>query len=146
LAGAVSLPSADAQRSRRPNVVQLSYGETAEGPDRRLEAFSRHTTAVRFTAVYRGRRANAPGRYHSEITDTDLHGGASHPWVPDRDRGGSRVIGFVHRSLETRGVAKVRVHARNGDRVDLVRVRIDLSSKDCIQDPPLYPVDCEIHV
>jgi hypothetical protein len=103
------------------------------------------TAELRFGTFYNGHRAGAPGKYRPHITDTDLHGRrAKHPWVPDRDRGGRRLIRLVHRSLRHRGRAKVRVHARGGGLVDFVPVRIDLS--ECTSDPPLFPVSCEIKV
>jgi hypothetical protein len=149
VAGAASYPApSGGQRSHSPpRVIQLSYGETPgqSGPDRVLEAFARHTDSLRFGTFYNGHRASAPGKYRPDITDTDLHGRrAKHPWVPDRDRGGRRLVRLVHRSLRHRGRAKIRIHARSGDLVDFVRVRINLSK--CTSDPPLYPVSCEIHV
>ena len=129
----------------RPEVIQLSYFESSgdQGPDRGLEAFARHTDALRFATGYRGRRAGAPGRYRSDITDTDIHGReAKHPWMPDRKQGGRKVVRLVHQSLHERGFATVRLRARKGDESDHIRMRIDLS--DCASDPPLYPVDCEI--
>jgi hypothetical protein len=131
----------------RPEVIQLSYFESSgdQGPDRRLEAFARHTHAMRFATTYGGRRASAPGRYRSDITDTDIRGReAKHPWTPDRKEGGGKVIRLVHRSLHDRGFATVRLRARNAGESNRVRVRIDRS--DCASDPPLYPVDCEIRV
>jgi hypothetical protein len=131
----------------RPEVIQLSYFESSgdQGPDRGLEAFARHTHATRFATSYRSRRASAPGRYRSDITDTDIHGReAKHPWMPDRRQRGGKVIRLVHRSLHDRGFAMVRLRARKGGESNRVRVRIDLS--DCASDPPLYPVDCEIRV
>jgi hypothetical protein len=124
-------------------VIQLNYQESsADGPDHRLMAFSRHTGSLKFATFYQGHGASAPGKYRPEITDTDIHGeGARHPWVPIRDQGGRRVIRLVHRSLSHRGIARVKVRA-TGDGRDVVRVRIDLA--DCTLDPPLYPVDCEV--
>jgi len=149
LAGAVvPPPPAGAQRSERPpKLIQLSYDESSGdiGPDRQLAAFARRTNSLRFATSYNEHRASAPGKYRPNITDTDIHGEeASHPWIPDRDHGGRRVVRLVHRSLFHRGFAKVSVHARSDDLVDAVRVRIDRS--DCASDPPLYPVSCEVRV
>jgi len=149
LAGAAVYPAPSGAQlaDAPPRVIQLSYGETPGqfGPDRVLEAFSRHTDGLRFSISYKGHRAGAPGNYRPDITDTDIHGRrAKHPWVPDRDRGGRRVVRLAHRSLRHRGRAKVKVHARSGVLVDVVRVRIDLSR--CTSDPPLYPISCEIRV
>jgi hypothetical protein len=130
-----------------PKVIQLSYFESSgdQGADRGLEAFARHTHAVRFATSFDGHRANAPGRYRSSITDTDIKGrNAKHPWSPNRKQGGKEVIRLVHKSLHQRGFANVRLRARKTGNVDKVRVRIDRS--ECHSDPPLYPVDCEVKV
>jgi hypothetical protein len=130
-----------------PEVIQLSYFESSgdQGADRGLEAFARHTHAVRFATSFRGKTARAPGRYRDSITDTDIKGKqAQHPWTPNRKEGGGKVIRLVHRSLHGRGFAKVRVRARKNGAAVGVRVRIDLSK--CASDPPLYPVDCEVRL
>jgi hypothetical protein len=130
-----------------PEVIQLSYFESSgdQGADRGLEAFARHTHAVRFATTFQGRTARAAGRYRDSITDTDIKGKqAKHPWTPNRKEGGGRVIRLVHKSLHTRGFAKVRLRARKSGEAVGVRVRIDLSK--CASDPPLYPVDCEVRV
>jgi hypothetical protein len=131
----------------QPEVIQLSYSESSGdvGPNRRLEAFARHTDSLKFAVHYNGHRARVPGTYRSDITDTDIHGhGAKHPWVPDREHGGNRLIRLVHRSLDRRGFARVQVHAEGSQAEELAVVRIDLSR--CTTDPPLYPVDCEVRV
>jgi hypothetical protein len=136
---------AEQRAQASPNVIQVSYSETdgEPGPDRQLMAFSRHTTSLKFATSFHGTRVAAPGRYVDSITDTDLHGRqARHPWIPDRKHGGRGVMRLIGRSLDRRGFANVRVRAKNGDLLDSVRVRIDLS--ECSSDPPLYPVDCEI--
>jgi hypothetical protein len=145
LLGAVA-SSAGAPR-HEPKVIQLSYSESSGdvGPNRRLEAFARHTDSLKFATHYNGHRARVPGAYRSDITDTDIHGhGAKHPWVPDRKHGGNRIIRLVHKSLDRRGFARVKVHAEGSRAEDVVVVRIDLSR--CTSDPPLYPVDCEVRV
>ena len=131
-------------RQPSPKVIQLSYSEASgeSGPDHQLEAFARDTESLKFATAYRGTRATAPGRYVDTITDTDLHGKARHPWIPDRNQGGRRVMSLVRRSLDRRGTSTVRIRAKNGDLLDSVRFRIDLSK--CSSEPPLYPVDCEI--
>jgi hypothetical protein len=128
-----------------PDVIQLSYFESSgdTGANRGLEAFARHTHAVRFATSLHGHEATAPGRYRPSITDTDIKGhNAKHPWSPNRKEGGKEVIRLVHKSLHERGFANVRLRARKSGDVDRVRVRIDLS--ECHSDPPLYPVDCEV--
>ena len=130
-----------------PDVIQLSYFESSgdQGANRGLEAFARHTHAMRFATSFHGRSAHAPGKYRSNITDTDIKGSeAKHPWSPDRKHGGREVIGLVHKSLHERGFATVRLRARKSGEVDSERVRIELAK--CASDPPLYPVDCEVRV
>jgi hypothetical protein len=149
LFAAVALAVATAAGAERgdgsPKVIQLSYFESSgdQGADRGLEAFARHTHAIRFATSFHGHEANAPGRYRSNITDTDIKGhNAKHPWSPNRKAGGKEVIRLVHRSLHERGFANVRLRARKRGEVDKVRAQIDRSR--CHSDPPLYPVDCEV--
>jgi hypothetical protein len=129
-----------------PKVIQLSYAESDDGssPSRALYAFVRHSTdSVRFVTRYHARTATAGARYKPQITDTDIRGKkARHPWTLIRRDGGKRVLSFIHKSLERRGVANVRTRARRDGLLDDVRVRIVLS--ECAQDPPLYPVSCEV--
>jgi|SRR5215208_5103466 len=143
-----ALGSTSASRGKgKPKVIQLSYSESSgdQGADRRLLAFARHTHGLHFATTYEGEKAKAPGKYRSNVTDTDIHGRkARHPWEPDRKKGGSDVVRLVHESLHQRGFAEVRLRARKSGEVDKERVRIDLSR--CSQDPPLYPVDCEVKV
>ena len=143
-----SQSSAGASRGKgSPNIIQLSYSESSgdQGADRRLLAFARHTHGMHFATTYKGEKARAPGKYRSSITDTDIHGRkARHPWEPDRKKGGGDVVRLVHESLHQRGFAEVRLRARKSGEVDKARMRIDLSR--CSQDPPLYPVDCEVKV
>jgi hypothetical protein len=146
--GIVSAPLAGANRGKgSPDIIQLSYSESSgdQGADRRLEAFARHTHGMHFATTYKGQRASAPGKYDSNVTDTDLHGRkAKHPWEPDRKKGGGDVVRLLHKSLHERGFANVKLRARKSGEVDKARVRIDLDR--CSQDPPLYPVDCEVKV
>jgi hypothetical protein len=124
----------------------VSYDESNDGssPRRALYAFVRYPTdTVTFATRYHGHSARGRTRYRSDITDTDIHGErASHPWALIRRGGGRRVFRLVHRSLRQRGFANVRARARRGALVDAGRVRIVLSR--CAQDPPLYPVSCEV--
>jgi hypothetical protein len=135
-----------ARASHPPKVIQLSYEESDDGssPHRALHAFVRYSTdAVNFATRYHGRRATAKARYRPNVTDTDIHGErARHPWALMRERGGRRVLRLIHKSLEHRGIAKVRTRARRDGFLDDVRTRIVLSK--CAQDPPLYPVSCEV--
>jgi hypothetical protein len=132
--------------SRPPKVIQVSYDESNDGssPRRALYAFVRHPTdSVRFATRYHGRRATGDARYRSNITDTDIRGQrAKHPWALIREGGGGRVLRFIHRSLGQEGIANVRVRARRDGALDDVRVRIVRSQ--CAQDPPLYPLTCEV--
>ena len=138
--------AAGGQNARPPKVIQLSYDESDDGssPSRSLYAFVRHPTdSVRFVTRYHGRTATAETRYKPQITDTDIRGRkARHPWALIRKGGGKRVLSFIHKSLERRGVAKVRTRARRDGLLDDVRARIVLA--ECAQDPPLYPVSCEV--
>lgn len=129
-----------------PELIQLSYFESrGEGPNRGLEAYARHTHALRFATSFQGRTARAPGRHIESITDTDIRGHqAKHPWMPNRKDGGRKVYRLVHRSLHRRGFAMVRLRARKTGEIVSPPVRIDLSA--CASDPPLYPVDCEIRL
>src|SRR4051812_43835520 len=106
-AGAAVTASAD-RANHRPEVIQLSYGESSDqGADRRLEAFARHTHGMHFATTYKGEKASAPGKYNSHVTDTDIHGRkARHPWEPDREKGGGDVVRLVHEALHQRGVAE----------------------------------------
>jgi hypothetical protein len=132
--------------SHPPKVIQLSYEESNDGssPRRALDAFVRYSTdSVNFATRYHGRTATAKTRYRPNITDTDIRGEmARHPWALVRKGGGSRVLRLIHEALGQRGVAKVRTRARRDGLLDDVRTRIVLS--ECAQDPPLYPVSCEV--
>lgn len=128
-----------------PRVIQLSYSRSDDGstPHTVLQAFARRTKALRFSTAFHGRRASAPARFNSHVTDTDLHGQASHPWELEHGGPGGRVYELVRRSLAERRSAAVRVRARRGDRVDRVKLKIRVSK--CAKDPPFYPLDCTIH-
>jgi hypothetical protein len=143
-AGAAGAPSERASRS--PKVIQLSYDESNDGssPRRALYAFVRYAPdAVNFATRYHGHRATAKTRYRPNITDTDIRGErARHPWALVRKGGGRRVLRLVHKALKQRGTAKVRTRARRDGLLDDVRLRIVLSK--CAQDPPFYPVSCEV--
>jgi hypothetical protein len=143
-AAAVAVAPAAGRAGGAPNVVQVSYGETyaQQGPDHVLDAFAKHTNSTKFTAYYNGEKARAPGKYHDDITDTDIHNEeASHPWWPDREHGGGRVVRFVHKSLEQKDRARVRVKARGNGQEDHVVVVFKRS--ECASDPPSYPISCE---
>ncbi len=125
--------------ARPAKVIQLSYSRWYEGHS--LLAFARRTDSLRFATRYRGKKASAPAR-RSSVTDTDIKGEASRGWNPIRKRGGRKVIRLVRKSLDRRGVAKVRTRAKRDGLLDDHWWRIVLAK--CSQDPPLYPVDCEI--
>ena len=59
-----------------------------------------------------------------------------------RKDGGRRVLKLVRQALDGRGVAKLRLRVRGDGGVDALRLRIVLAN--CSQEPPLYPVDCEV--
>jgi hypothetical protein len=145
LTAALVAPAAAVAPPGPPKIIQVSYSETLgqQGPDHVLEAFAKRTHFTRFTAYYNGDKARAPGKYHENITDTDIRNEeASHPWQPDRDHGGGRVVRFVHRALEEHDRARVRVKARgNRTQEDVVVVRFKRS--ECHPDPPTYPLSCE---
>jgi hypothetical protein len=131
---------------RPPKVIQLSYREVNDGtrPPYRLEAYAYRTDSLRFASRYRGRTANAGSQYEPDSTDTDIKGKgeARHPWVLIHKGGGSTVLRLIRKSLNQRGVAKVRIRAKGDDLLDDLRLTIMLAK--CAQDPPIYPVDCEI--
>ena len=145
IAGTSVAVATGGQGGPAPKLVQVSYAETDDGssPARSLQAFARRAESVKFATRYDGSRATAGSRYNSHITDTDLHGDeVRHPWVLVRKDGGKRVLRLVHDALVEQGSAKVRVMARGGGRRDDARVSIVLA--DCSQDPPFYPVSCEV--
>ncbi len=140
--GAIAGPGGSRQP---PKLVQLSYAESDDGssPKRSLYAFARRAASVKFVTRYDGDRATAETRYRSHITDTDLHGhDARHPWALVRKDGGKRVLELIHDALFDHGSAKVRVVARGGG--NRVATGFAIVLAECSQDPPLYPVSCEV--
>lgn len=146
--GTLAADSADARKGNaRPHIVQISYAETDDGSSRRydLSGFARRADSFRFATRFKGKRVGTGTRYSPSITDTDIKGKqAKHPWRIVRKGGGRKVLRAVRRSLQRNGKAIVRARAKNGSGVEKVRVRIKLSSSSCSQDPPFYPVSCEI--
>jgi hypothetical protein len=144
--GAEAAGAPSERGSSPPKVIQLTYEESDDGstPHRALQAYVRHSPdSVSFATRYHGRRATGKTRYEPNITDTDIRGErAQHPWALIRKGGGKQVFRLIHTSLENRGIAKVRTRARRGGSVDNVRMRIVLS--ECAQDPPFYPLSCEV--
>ncbi len=135
---------ASAARGGPPKLVQLSYHEEpgAMGHDLNLGAHVKNATAVKFATGFDGEKARAGGKYREEVTDTDInHPEAKHPWRPATGDG-QRVTKLVHDALEENGVAVVRLRMRNGGQLEKARVVIELS--ECHQNPPLYPVTCEV--
>jgi hypothetical protein len=134
---------ASASEPRPPKVIQLSYreGHDGWGPDRGVKAWTRRTDSLTFRARYRGRQASVPARL-TDTVDANLPRCCNQAWQPIRKEGGSRVTRLIHKSLEQRGVARVRTRARRDGLVDDHRWRIVLAQ--CAQEPPIYPVDCEI--
>jgi hypothetical protein len=128
----------------KPKLVQLSYEESDDGssPPKALSAYFRRAELVKFVTRYHGDRASGTSRYNDSITDTDLHGEARHPWRLIRRGGGKQVLKLIHAALVETGDARVKVIARGNGRRVVDRVLIVLA--DCSQDPPFYPVSCEI--
>jgi hypothetical protein len=140
---------ASGRPTRGPHVFYVDYFETPaeQGPTYNVEAWSRRTSRIRFFTSFNGERAHAPGRYHTEISKRARVRGGQHPWHPDRKRGGAYVTSLVRRALHNRGIARLTIHARGaGGRVDTAHVVIDLARSDCVFDPPLYPIDCNVPV
>jgi hypothetical protein len=133
--------SASEQRSRPPKVIQLSYGQWYEEPGGSLAAFARRTDSLRFTTRYRGRQASVPAK-QTGLFDTNLPRCCNEGWEPIRHRGAARVYRLIRKALNRRGVAKVRTRVKRGGLADVHRWRIVLAQ--CHQDPPSYPVSCEI--
>jgi hypothetical protein len=133
--------SASEQRSRPPKVIQLSYGQWYEEPGGSLAAFARGSDSLRFTTRYRGRQASVPAK-QTGLFDTNLPRCCNQGWEPIRHQGAARVYRLIRKALNRRGVAKVRTRAKRDRHVEDQRWRIVLAQ--CSQDPPSYPVDCEI--
>ena len=129
----------------KPKLVQLSYEESKDGSSRHygLSAFAHKADSVVFAVRRHHKRITAPGRYNDHITDTDLHPeDASHPWEVNRKEGGRKVVKAIRASLSHDGVATVRVTARSAAGKDRAKVKVIVA--DCAQDPPFYPLSCEI--
>jgi hypothetical protein len=123
-----------------PKVIQLSYSQSSDQGDSLL-AFARRTDSLRFAIHYRGAEASAPAR-RSSTFDTDLDGAASRGWKPKPEQGGREVKRLIRESLAERGEARVRTRAKRDGLLDDHRWVLVLSK--CSQEPPLYPVDCEV--
>jgi hypothetical protein len=139
------LAAADAERAAGPRLVQLSYEESRDGASRRynLSAFVHKADRVTFAVRRHHRRLTATSRYNSHVTDTDLKPeDASHPWEIVRKGGGRKVLRKLRRALRHHGQATVRVIAQRGERRDKAKVRIRVAA--CTEDPPFYPLSCEI--
>ena len=142
---AAATDTGNARAAPQPRVIQLSYSEVNDGsfPRNRLMAFARRTRSVEFSTRYQGKHATARTRFDKSITDTDIKGNtAKHPFVLIRKHGGRRTIKLIRGSLHERGEARVKVRAAHNGRVDAIHLRIVLAK--CAQDPPLFPVDCEV--
>jgi hypothetical protein len=125
-----------------PKVIQLQYAQWYEEPGGSLGAFARgHPDSLRFATRYRGRQATVPAK-ETDTVDTDLPRCCDESWEPIRRQGAARVYRLIRKALDRRGVAKVRTRVKRGGLADIHRWRIVLAR--CSQDPPSYPVDCEI--
>lgn len=146
--GVAASPAGGVERAKGPDVIQLSYSESDDGtsPPFALQAFAYRVDALRFTTRYAGERASGEAKYDDGITDTNIHahGEARHPWKLIRRGEGKEVTRLIRDSLAARGEAKVRVRARGHGEHEDIAVVIELSK--CSQDPPFYPVDCEVKV
>jgi hypothetical protein len=131
---------------RGPKVVQLQFSSGRGIGEKSLQAYAYRTEVLRFRTSYEGERATADSRYRENVTDTDIDARdeARHPWEMLKKGGGKRVIKMIRQSLRERGVAVVRILAHGGDKLDDPRVRIELSK--CSEDPPIYPISCEVKV
>ena len=143
--GAAADPKEEGQR-RGPKVVQLSFSSGRGVGEKSLQAFAYRTEVLRFRTSYEGERATADSRYRPNVTDTDIDakGEARHPWELLKKGDGKQVLKMTRQALRERGTAVVRVLAHRDGKLDDVRVRIKLS--ECSQDPPLYPISCEVEV
>jgi hypothetical protein len=138
---------ADGQGDRRgPKVVQLQFSSGRGVGEKSLQAYAYRTEVLRFRTSYEGERATGDSRYRPNVTDTDIDARreARHPWELLKRGDGKQVLKMTRQSLRESGEAVVRVRAHRDGRVDDVRVRIELS--ECSQDPPLYPISCEVEV
>jgi hypothetical protein len=138
--GATRAPGAGA-----PKLIQLSYDHTRDGSSKHfnLSAYAHKADSVRFVVRRHHKPVAVPGRYNSHVTDTDLHpDDASHPWEVNRKQGGKKVLKAVRASLKHKGMATVRVIARNGNARAKAKVTINVAT--CTKDPPFYPLSCEI--
>ena len=148
LAAAVLASSAAAGSGKRamadPTLVQVAYEESDDGTSahRQLSAFAEHASSVTFAVRIHHERVVAGATYDSHVTDTDLHGDAKHPWVLSRAGDGREVVGRIHDALRKQGEKTVWVRAAGDSGVDKRKVSIVLSG--CTQDPPFYPVSCQI--
>lgn len=137
------VPATDSA-AKPPKVVKLRYADVRDGssPRFRLHGYARRALSLTFKARFRGKTATAGSRYEKSITDPKVKGTAKHPWVIRRKGGGRRVIKLVRRGLDKRGTAKVRVRVKGKGGVDSERLRI--VRDECHQEPPFYPLECEV--
>jgi hypothetical protein len=145
VSAAVPVPqtaAASASELRPPKIIQLSYQRWYEEPGGSLGAFARgHPDSLAFATRYRGRQATVPAK-QTDTVDTNLPRCCDESWEPIRHQGAARVYRLIRKALDRRGVAKVRTRVKRGGLADVHRWRIVLAQ--CSQDPPSYPVDCEI--
>jgi hypothetical protein len=140
---AMAIAAQPAAAASGPNLVQVSYAESDDGssPPFDLSANGKGIDALRFTTRYGGERASGESKLDNAV-DTDLNGEARHPWSLIRKGDGKRVIKLVHKQLFETGVAKVRIRARgDGEHLDQT---VEIRLSECSQDPPFYPVSCEV--
>jgi hypothetical protein len=137
---------ADGQGNRGPKVVQLQFSSGRGIGEKSLQGYAYRTDVLRFRTSYEGERATADSRYRQNVADTDIDakGEARHPWELLKKGGGKQVIRMIRQSLRERGEAVVQIFAHRDGKVDDPRVRIELS--ECSEEPPIYPISCEVEV
>jgi hypothetical protein len=134
--------AASASELRPPKIIQLSYAQWYEEPGGSLGAFARgHPDSLTFATRYRGRQAIVPAK-QTDTVDTNLPRCCDESWEPIRHQGAARVYRLIRKALNRRGSAKVRTRVKRDGLAGVHRWRIVLAQ--CSQDPPIYPVDCEI--
>ena len=140
---AMAIAAQPAAAAGGPSLVQVSYEESDDGssPPFNLSAYGKKIDALRFTTRYGGERASGEAKLGNSV-DTDLNGEARNPWSLVRKGEGKRVIKLVHKQLFETGAAKVRIRARgDGEHLDQT---VEIRLSECSQDPPFYPVSCEV--
>jgi hypothetical protein len=143
LVGSAAAGSGERAKAK-PALVQVAYEESDDGTSahRQLSAFAQRASSVTFAVRIHHERVVAGSKLNTHVVDTDLHGDAKHPWVLSRGGAGAEVLRRIHDALRKQGEKTVWVRAAGVSGVDKRKVDIVLS--ECTQDPPYYPVSCQI--